>query len=99
MLVASDGHFFKHDQHIDQQYVRFKDYQDAYPDWHIPPDKTTKSTLYWKWFICKYETQLLQYYWRASEASETLTGVTQLKIGDVCLLASERSERDSIRGG
>ncbi len=25
------------------------------------------------------------YYWRASTASETLTGVTQLKIGDVCL--------------
>ncbi len=23
--------------------------------------------------------------WRASVASETLTGVTQLKIGDVCL--------------
>ncbi len=23
--------------------------------------------------------------WRASEASETLSGVTQLKIGDVCL--------------
>ncbi len=36
---------------------------------------------------------------RASVASETLTGVTQSKIGDVCLLASERSERDSIRGG
>ncbi len=32
-------------------------------------------------------------------ASETLTGVTQSKIGEVCLLASERSERDSIRGG
>ncbi len=25
------------------------------------------------------------YIWRASVASETLTGVTQLKIGDVCL--------------
>ncbi len=25
------------------------------------------------------------YYWRASVASETLTGVTQSKIGDVCL--------------
>ncbi len=25
------------------------------------------------------------FYWRAIEASETLTGVTQLKIGDVCL--------------
>ncbi len=28
----------------------------------------------------------------------TLTGVTQSKIGDVYLLASERSERDTIRG-
>ncbi len=36
--------------------------------------------------------------WRASVACEALTGVTQLKIGDVCLLASERSEQDSIRG-
>ncbi len=37
-------------------------------------------------------------YWRASLASETLTGVTQSKIGDVSLLASERSERDTYRG-
>ncbi len=32
-------------------------------------------------------------------AGETFTGVTQLKIWDVCLLASERSDGDSIRGG
>ncbi len=38
-------------------------------------------------------------YWRASEVSETLSKVTQLKIVDVCLLASEWSEQDSIRGG
>ncbi len=31
-------------------------------------------------------------------ASETLTGVTQSKIGDVYLLASERSELDTISG-
>ncbi len=31
-------------------------------------------------------------------ASETLSGVTQLKIGDFCLLASEWSKRDSIMG-
>ncbi len=41
-------------------------------------------------------------YRRASVASKTLTGVTQSKIGDVCLfiylLASERSERDTLRG-
>ncbi len=37
------------------------------------------------------------FYWRASVASETLTGVTQSKIGDVCLFiqrASEASEAD-----
>ncbi len=55
----------------------------------------------------------LERSWRASVASETLTGVTQFKIGDVCwrarqyyggsskigyiLLASERSERDTLR--
>ncbi len=37
-------------------------------------------------------------YLRASVASETLTGVTQSKIGDVYLLASGRSERDTYRG-
>ncbi len=44
--------------------------------------------------MAKYFTSRLM-----SVASQTLTGVTQLKIGDVCLLASERSERDSFRGG
>ncbi len=28
---------------------------------------------------------IITIYWRASVASETLTGVTQSKIGDVCL--------------
>ncbi len=34
-------------------------------------------------FISYYK--LCMYNWRASVASETVTGVTQLKIGDVCL--------------
>ncbi len=37
-------------------------------------------------------TYMQAYYWRASVASETLTGVTQLKIGDVYWRASEASE-------
>ncbi len=50
--------------------------------------------------VTQLKSGMFFFYWRASVASETtLTGVTQLKIGDVCLLASERSERDSIRGG
>ncbi len=32
-----------------------------------------------------FESDLIVVNWRASVASETLTGVTQLKIGDVCL--------------
>ncbi len=35
---------------------------------------------------------MMVYNWRASVASETLTGVTQSKIGDVYLAASEASE-------
>ncbi len=31
--------------------------------------------------------------WRASVASETLTGVTQSKIGDVSLFIGERAKR------
>ncbi len=37
-------------------------------------------------------TYMQAYYWRASVASESLTGVTQLKIGDVYWRASEASE-------
>ncbi len=36
--------------------------------------------------------------WRASEASETLSGVTQSRFRYIYLLASERSERDTYRG-
>ncbi len=35
-------------------------------------------------YVFSYNSGRL-YIWRASVASETLTGVTQLKIGDVCL--------------
>ncbi len=48
--------------------------------------------------VAKNYIRLFPANWRASVASETLTGVTQSKIGDVYLLASERSERDTYRG-
>ncbi len=59
VLVASDGHFFRGS---DKQRFKLKDYQDAYPHWYIPPGKTIKSALYWKWFICKHKAKLLEYY-------------------------------------
>ncbi len=59
ILVAGDGHFFRRS---DKRRFKFKDYLDAYPNWYIPQSKTTKSTLYWKRFTVKHESQLLEYY-------------------------------------
>ncbi len=36
-------------------------------------------------FLLIVVVHIFNYYWRASVASETLTGVKQLKIGDVCI--------------
>ncbi len=59
ILVASDRHFLRQS---DKKRFKYQDYEDAHPDWYIPPNKLIKSTLYWKWFICKYETKLFEYY-------------------------------------
>ncbi len=37
-------------------------------------------------------------FWRASVASETLTGVTQSKIGDVCLFIYWRASVETVLG-
>ncbi len=42
----------------------------------------TQNSVLW---VIYYTIKVGLYNWRASVASETLTGVTQLKIGDVCL--------------
>ncbi len=39
-----------------------------------------------------YQTSTPECYWQVSEASETLSGVTQLNIGDIRYRASEASE-------
>ncbi len=40
--------------------------------------------------VFKLKKEIIFPYWRASVASETLTGVTQLKIGDVCICLDVR---------
>ncbi len=49
-------------------------------------------------FVININLAEINIFWRVSVAGETLTGVTQSKIGDVCLLSSERSERDTLTG-
>ncbi len=50
----------------------------------LPPLKKPKLSA-WQIFQKEFGRSDGNYYWRASVASETLTGVTPFKIGDVCL--------------
>ncbi len=53
--VTSDHSFYQSDSHTFHPY---KKYQNVYPAWSIPPDKTAESFLYWKWFVSKYPDAL-----------------------------------------
>ncbi len=60
ILVSSDGSFYKYEE--DTESVKYKCYTEAYPDWSIPPNMTSQSTLYWKWFVNKYKCQIIEFY-------------------------------------
>ena len=51
-LVASDREFCKADEELHP----YKNYRSVYTTWSIPPTVTSKSTLYWKWFVNKSES-------------------------------------------
>ena len=51
-LVASDGTF--RDDRTKHQPHPYKQYDSIYPEWSIPPDPTTETCLYWKWFVGRY---------------------------------------------
>ena len=57
-LVASDRQFYK----ANQELHHYKNYRSVYTTWSIPPNVTSKSTLYWKWFVNKYRIQLAEEY-------------------------------------
>ncbi len=58
--VASNRSFQKRDHII--AFHPYKKYQEVYPAWSIPPDKTADSSLYWKWFVDKYPDALARMY-------------------------------------
>ena len=36
----------------------YKDYVDIYPEWTIRADLSLKTSLYWKWFIGHYDSEI-----------------------------------------
>ena len=40
----------------------FKNYRNCYPKWEILPDRSMKSSLYWKWFIVKFQDELAEHF-------------------------------------
>ena len=57
-LVAGDQSFYKANNELQP----YKQYISVYPDWFIPPNVTSKCTMYWKWFVSKYHKFLAEEY-------------------------------------
>ena len=76
-LVASDRHFCK----ADDERHPYKNYRSVYTTWSIPPNVTSKSTLYWKWFVNKYRIQLAEVY--KAKLDKVPEGWSEYKWNDV----------------
>ena len=56
--VSSDILKFRHHG----KYYPYKDYKTIYPKWDITPDNSSESSLYWKWFVGKYNKEIAEVY-------------------------------------
>ena len=41
---------------------RYRDFKTYYPNWEIGPDRSTKMSPYWKWFIVQFQNDLKNHY-------------------------------------
>ena len=59
-LVATDATFRNSDTNNERH--PYKDYRSIYPNWHIPADRSFTASLFWKWFIGNYSTEIEKYF-------------------------------------
>ncbi|TRY95737.1 hypothetical protein DNTS_022135 [Danionella cerebrum] len=57
-VVSSDGHFFVRDERF--PYKVYRKAGGVFAEWSITPDHSELP--YWKWFVCRFQTQLEAYY-------------------------------------
>ena len=59
-LVTSDQRFSNSD--TNGKMVYYKDYQTIYPNWSIIPNMSVSASIYWKWFLGRYSTEVALYF-------------------------------------
>ena len=60
-LVGSDNISFRNFDTNDQWHP-YKRYQEVYPDWSIPDDRSDKTSLYWKWLVGNYTSEVAELF-------------------------------------
>ena len=60
---AVDSDILYHFEHTQPDlYEPLKDYRKYHPRWEIAPDRSTESSLYWKWFMTTHHDDLAEHY-------------------------------------
>ena len=62
-LVHGDYRFQNSD--TNHQYHPYKEYTKYYPDWSIPDDTSITASLYWKWLVGNYPTEIEELFGRS----------------------------------
>ena len=58
-------------------YHPYKQYQEIYPDWSIPDDKSVESSSYWKWLVGHYTSEIAELFkMKAVRISSEWTSLT-----------------------
>ena len=63
------------------KYHPYKKYEEIFPEWSIPPDPSSESCLYWKWFVGKYAKDLAVTY--SAKPADVPKGWTNIKWPEV----------------
>ena len=59
-LVGSDGSFKNRD--TNNEFREYKKYQELYPTWVIPDDKSIEASSYWKWLVAHYTKEVAKLF-------------------------------------
>ena len=56
--IACNGTF--QSEETNNQFHPYKDYQEIFPQWSIPPDPTAEDSKYWMRFVARYKNELAE---------------------------------------
>ena len=70
------------------EYHPYKEYRDIYPKWKITPELSVSASSYWKWFVCKYTSEIAKRYnaketdipesWKEITKEQVLTDIKKI---------------------